>query len=608
MDTRTIEYKSRVEYQITDTSQTTYNFPFKYLRKKFIKVQKVDENKVITEFTYGVDYTVSNQTITLTGTQELATTDTLVIYRDTDTTGVVTWTDGSILLSEDMTAEQVQNLHLIEEAQDYLASHSLTTRQNSEGQTTWDALGMRISDVADPTEPQDVVTKHYMESVQDGFVQRNQAIETHVNEMQTDVANKQQQTSASQSAAKDSENKAKAWAVSTGTPDNAADTDSSTGKTQSSRTWALFSKSKAQAAKTSEQNAKISETKALTSEQNAKTSETKALTSEQNAKTSATHAKSSEINASASASDSASSARASATSAANAKTSETNAAKSAKQAAESAGVFQDFTGATSTTDGTSGKVPKPFAGQQEKFLKADGTWGDIAFQDFKGATSTTDGTSGKVPKPLAGQQNKVLKADGTWGDGVTPQTLWKGMHSYPVNYVPADVSNAGWNKLGLCSIYYTTHTIKNPPTQKGQLINIPADENNESAQLWIAQSSGNIFTRGGDSTHAVNDTYFRRFVTFNDITRLEGVETSGNDWVRYTSGLQMCWNHTFNTDATWSYPVPFNVPPTVQATVLNQNSVSVALRDVSNTRVYIMSDRNTSSRYPVSVLAIGRWK
>ena len=103
----------------------------------------------------------------------------------------------------------------------------------------------------------------------------------------------------------------------------------------------------------------------------------------------------------------------------NAKASETNAANSAKQAAESAGVFQDF----------------------------------------KGATADTDGNGGKVPKPLAGQQDKVLKADGTWGDSVTPKTLWECLHSYSVNYVPSDVSNAGWNSLGFCAIYYTEFKI-----------------------------------------------------------------------------------------------------------------------------------------------------
>lgn len=438
---------------------------------------------------------------------------------------------------------------------------------------------------------------------------------------ETNARNSASSSAESEKNAANSEDMAKKWAMSPVSIDGVVDANSPTGYTQSSKEWALYSKTKAQEAatsatnakssetnaKTSETNAKTSKTNAKTSETNAKTSETKAAVSEANAKTSETNAKSSEINARDSASASASSAHAAATSATKAHNSETAAANSAKQAAESAGVFQDFTGATATTDGTSGKVPKPFAGQQEKFLKADGTWGDIAFQDFKGATEYISGTSGKVPKPSAGQQNKVLKGDGTWGDGVTPKTLWDGMHSYPENYVPADVSNVGWNRLGVCSIYYTQNKINNQPTQYGQLINLPADEHNESTQLWLSQPDGMLFSRSGNTNYIVNDTAFRKFATL-DAAGAEGVDSQGDTWIRYTSGLQMCWNHTFNTDATWSYPVPFNATPTVQATVLNQNSVSINLRDVSNTRVYIMSDHNTSSRYPASVLAIGRWK
>ena len=39
-----------------------------------------------------------------------------------------------------------------------------------------------------------------------------------------------------------------------------------------------------------------------------------------------------------------------------------------------------------------------------------------AATQFVGATASTDGTPGVVPAPLAGEQNKVLKGDGTWGD------------------------------------------------------------------------------------------------------------------------------------------------------------------------------------------------
>lgn len=44
-------------------------------------------------------------------------------------------------------------------------------------------------------------------------------------------------------------------------------------------------------------------------------------------------------------------------------------------------------------------------------------------EDFTGATASTAGVHGLVPAPLAGDQDKVLKGDGTWGSvggGITP--------------------------------------------------------------------------------------------------------------------------------------------------------------------------------------------
>ena len=327
-------FKARVEYEVTDGTQLLYTFPFSYLRKKFIKVDVLHADNSITSLTYGVDYVVNDLSLTLTNPAKVG--EHLIIYRQTTTDKIITWNDGSILLASDMNTEDVQMLHLQEEQQDYIQSHSINTKTDSDTkEVLWDALNHRVVNVSDPIDPQDAVTKHYMENVQGGFVAANTKI---LNDAK-DTLSATQQT---QSKAQANETLSKAWSTSTESPDNAEDTQSSTGKTQSSRSWALYSKEKAQEAATSETNAKASET-------NAKASETKSLASEQNAKASET----------------------------NAKASETNAANSAKQAAESAGVFQDFKGATASADGNGGKVPKPLAGQQEKFLKADGTWGDV---------------------------------------------------------------------------------------------------------------------------------------------------------------------------------------------------------------------------------------
>lgn len=543
---------------VGDGTTNKFYFGFDYINKQFVKVQIGNEGQSLT---YPSDYTVNDRSVVLKDTPAVGVA--IRVYRETSSDRIVEWTDGAFIKASQMTLENLQQLHLIEEAQDYPILNSLSKYPDG---VNFNALGFRVINVSDPKDPQDVVTKHYMENVQGGFVAANTILVQEATKQANAAKASQESAKASASQASDSERAslasatlAEAWATSTASPDNIADVESATGKTQSSRTWALFSKSKAQEAntsatnaKTSETNAKSSETKAAVSATNAKTSETNAKTSETNAKTSEQNAKTSETNAS----DSEMSARAS----------ETNAANSAKQAAESAGVFQDFTG----------------------------------------ATATTDGTGGKVPKPLAGQQNKVLKADGTWGDGVTPKTLWEGMHSYPVNYVPADLSNAGWNQLGFCSIYYTQNKINNQPTQDGQLINIPASENNESTQLWIGQYNGTLFSRGGNDQNRVDDTAFKRFATLDDVGEAEKVDSQGTNWIRYNSGLQMCWVNNIKTEAVWTFPVAFLAPPALQISSIDGKR-NVSFIDVINTSCALVG-LNNDEAVTTSVFAIGRWK
>lgn len=364
----TTGFKARVEYEVTDGTQTTYTFPFSYLRKKFVMVSILHSDATETALEHGVDYTVNNLSVSLTTPAQVG--EHIIIYRQTSTDKIVTWNDGSILLARDMNTEDAQMIHLQEEQQDYIMAHAISTKVTSDKEVLWDALNHRVINVSDPKDPQDAVTKNYMETVQGGFVAANTILVQEATKQASAAKSSQEAAKTSETNAKTSETnseishqKARKWAEATDSPDGEVDTDSTTGKTQSSKEWALYSKTKAQEAATSATNAKSSETNAKTSEINAKSSET--------------NAKSSETNASASASASASSASASATSATNAHNSEIAAANSAKQAAESAGVFQDFKGATASADGLGGKVPKPLAGQQEKFLKADGTWGDV---------------------------------------------------------------------------------------------------------------------------------------------------------------------------------------------------------------------------------------
>ena len=666
----TTGFKARVEYEVTNGTQTTYTFPFSYLRKKFVMVSILHSDGTETALEYGVDYTVNDLSVSLTTPAQVG--EHLIIYRQTTTDKIITWNDGSILLARDMNTEDAQMLHLQEEQQDYITSRAISTKVTSDKEVLWDALNHRISNVSDPKDPQDAVTKHYMENVQGGFVAANTILVQEATKQASAAKTSATQADESERASLASANLAEAWATSTTSPDNIADAESATGKTQSSRSWALFSKSKAQEASTSATNAHASETKAKTSETNAKisetnakSSETKAAVSATNAKTSETNAKTSERTASDSASASASSASAAATSATNAKASETKVATSeqnakvseqnaktsetnakdaetnASSSAESASSSEtnalaselnakrsEQNAKTSETNAktseTNAKTSETNASDSEMSARASEINARTSetnaansakqaaesagvFQDFTGATADTDGTGGKVPKPLAGQQNKVLKADGTWGDGVTPKTLWDGMHSYPVNYVPADLSNVGWNQLGFCSIYYTQNIINNQPTQYGQLINIPADKNNESTQLWIEQYNGNLFSRGGNGSSRVNDIAFKQFATLDDVGKAEKVNSQGNNWIRYESGLQCCWVNDITTQAQWTFPVPFLATPALQISSIN-NYYNTAFRNGSNTGCYLVGKDRDDDGIQASVFAIGRWK
>ena len=206
-----------------DGSQTNFSIPFDYLRPSFVHVAVNDA-----EVSEG--FTVSNRGIMF---DTAPAKDALVkIYRKTPTSRLVSWADASILKAIDMTIAEVQQLHILEEASDWSKTNSIVL--DEEG-NTWQGRNCRMSNIADPTEAQDVVTKHYLDNEEGSFTATMNALKTKTEEAASNAETnaKQAQTSATN-------------------------------------------------AKTSETNAKTSATNAKTSETNAKTSETNAKTSETN--------------------------------------------------------------------------------------------------------------------------------------------------------------------------------------------------------------------------------------------------------------------------------------------------------------------------------------
>ncbi len=96
-----------------DGTQTVFSFPFDYLRKAFVYVKK-DDSPVLIQ---GTDYSVVEKTVVFNTAPSVNTV--ITIFRETTTTPLVSWADASVLRAKDMTIQQVQDLHILEEVQEY---------------------------------------------------------------------------------------------------------------------------------------------------------------------------------------------------------------------------------------------------------------------------------------------------------------------------------------------------------------------------------------------------------------------------------------------------------------------------------------------------------
>lgn len=170
--------KTSVTYNGTG-SQTRFDFPFDYLRKSFVRVSVDNEPMDNT-----ADYTIDSRTVVF---HDAPPSNSIIrIYRETDTSRLVVWADASVLKASDMTIQQVQQLHILEEANDWTKTNSIVL--NDEG-NAWQGRNYRVSNVSDPTEAQDVVTKNYLENTEDSFVQRMNAIKTQTEQFANTAGN-----------------------------------------------------------------------------------------------------------------------------------------------------------------------------------------------------------------------------------------------------------------------------------------------------------------------------------------------------------------------------------------------------------------------------------
>ena len=97
--------------------------------------------------------------------------------------------------------------------------------------------------------------------------------------------------------------------------------------------------------------------------------------------------------------------------------------------------YSDMHGATADAAGTHGLVPAPAAGDQTKYLQANGTWTtpqDTTYDNFGGSTASAGGSAGLVPGPDANVLNQYLKSTGAWG-----QVAWSEISGKPSTFAPS---------------------------------------------------------------------------------------------------------------------------------------------------------------------------
>lgn len=121
----TRELEATVFYK---AGELTYNFPFDYIKKRFVYIKYIDNLEADTldaadNLEYGLDYTISDKVVTLKEAGD--TSKYIYIYRSTPTEPIVDFSNSSFLTEENLDLSSLQQLHLNEEMSDYLILHKV---------------------------------------------------------------------------------------------------------------------------------------------------------------------------------------------------------------------------------------------------------------------------------------------------------------------------------------------------------------------------------------------------------------------------------------------------------------------------------------------------
>lgn len=188
--------------------------------------------------------------------------------------------------------------------------------------------------------------------------------------------------------------------------------------------------------------------------------------------------------------------------------------------------------------------------------------------------------------------------------------LWDYLHRLRVNPT-LPPTNRELNALGVfMSFFNQKDKIANQPTQYGQLINIPATKDFvESTQLWIEQSSGKMFHRGGNGNIAINDTPFKRFLDTDDLSAagvVAGDVSNANAWWVKLGGAVPLIIQGVSTGVSAVWPVKYPNKCLIALAVFRMDTPNFTMRsrDLSiefNQSGATISDGKISKFYCLSI-------
>lgn len=251
--------------------------------------------------------------------------------------------------------------------------------------------------------------------------------------------------------------------------------------------------------------------------------------------------------------------------------------------------YADFKGATSISSGLSGLVPAPSIGDEEKFLRGDGTWANVSsggasYANFVGATSISGGVTGLVPAPGIGAENYFLRGDGNWasvvgGDESTAYVLSDHVSTIEGGFWAEEIGGVHAMRLRLGNYIYNFNSSSASydsgssatATVQPDTYFLDTVPSSEEGGVWYSTDNGEpkICFHSGNYNYGIaydtvtwvgGNTNLVSYLPFNASTTLDAL---GNTWTAY--GNPTIVDNKLYLDGNNSYLVCDNVASVVGA-------------------------------------------